>query len=103
MAPGVDCFEQTRTSHRSKGTLLCLFGFAGYLFYLGADLEIRVHGYPEYKVPTSERPVPIDVKGRGYYVSEADARLYNLIFPIGSASCLLLAVGCGALTRRWQQ
>ena len=87
----------------AKALCYALFGLAGYLFYLGGDLEIRVSGYPEYKVPTSERPVPIEVKGRGYYVSEADARLYNLVFPIGSASCLLLAVGCGALARRWQQ
>ena len=87
----------------AKALCYALFGLAGYLFYLGGDLEIRVRGYPEYKVHTSERPVPIEVKGRGYYVSEADARLYTLVFPIGSASLLLLAVGCGALARRWQQ
>ena len=77
-----------------------LWGGAVYLLAAASDLDRRIYSFPEYKQPTSDRSTPLSVKGRSYFVSAMDARLYSLLVPIGVPARMLLGLGCAVLLRR---
>ena len=79
---------------------IAFWGGGMYLLALAGNLEKKVHDFPEYTQPSSERQYPLTVKGRNYFVSEADARMLKVIVPYGVPASLLLAVGCGVVFRR---